>query len=297
MKRLLTTTATVGLLVAAATATAVPVPAAAGDVLNIIQDFDITDQQNVNNVLNGGAVSAPDPGQVGLNTANSVEFIDPSADTGLATGDSYTIQQNFDEEQIVTNDATATVGAANVAQAGTDNANLITLTDANGGSTNGDTYSLTQQISSVVDDEVASQRVENTVTANGLTGSVNNSSQSAVIQGNVIVLTDTGGGTDLGNTISIGQDVGSGVSQVAEQVALNTARGTAIDGLAQSATQRANQVDLALSSQTGTANVSVNQNTTESFNQSIVNTANAGAGGATNVSQIGSNFANIVNVP
>jgi len=268
-------------------------PVRAGDVWDILQDFDITGKQNVNNVLNGAAVSNA---QSGINTANSTELVDVSPDSGLASGDSYRVRQYFDEEQIVTNDASASVGNATVAQSGADTANFTSITDANGGSTDGDSYSITQNISSVGGSEVASQRVENTLNANGVTGSITASSQSANVQGNVAVLADTGGGTSLGNAITVAQDVGSGLGggQVAEQVSLNTASGTGIDGLEQTAVQRANQVDLNLTNQSGTATVNITQNTTEQFNQSIVNTASASAS-AVNVSQSGTNLANIVN--
>ena len=296
MKRLLTTTAALGLMVAAATATAIPVPALAGhDVWNILQDFDINSvpppnigtDQNVDNVINGGNVGGS---QTGTNLANSFNIVDPNDEAG-PVGDDYNIRQIFDEDQIVNNTANA-VGHVGLDQSGTNIVNLGQITDTFGGTTDGDTYDI-EQLTSSNGDEDGSQLVSNTI--GGGASSIGASSQTGQVQANALTIIDSAGGVSSAGSLTVTQRVAE--DDAFDQAVRNTATAGSIDGLAQSGVTKVNLLTLDLSNQTGGLMVDVTQDTDNDFNQSIVNTATATAGSAVNVAQSGSNAGNVITIP
>ncbi len=296
MKRLLATTAVVGLMAATATALAIPVPAQAGhDVWTILQDFDINSapppnigvDQNVDNVINGGNVGGS---QTGANLANSFAIVDPNDETD-AVGDDYNIRQIFDEDQIVTNEANAT-GHVGLDQSGTNIVNLGEITDTFGGTTDGDTYDI-EQLTSSNGDEAGSQLVRNTI--GGGATSIGTSSQTGQVQANALTITDSAGGVSSAGTLTVTQRVAE--DDAFDQAVVNNATAGSIDGLAQSGVTKVNLLTLDLSNQTGGLTVDVTQDTDNEFNQSVVNTATATGGSAVNVTQSGSNAGNVITVP
>ena len=295
MKRLLTTTAAIGLMVAAATATAIPVPALAShDTWTILQDFDIINgvagnpmDQNVINEING--VNVGDD-QAGSNLANSFTIVDPNDEAG-AVGDSYDIDQLFDENQTVTNTVNAT-GQVTANQSGTNVANLGSITDAFGGTTDGDVYSIEQLASSVAGAEAGSQKVTNTIGGGAI--SISDSSQTGTDQVNALTITDSAGGVSTAGTLTISQQVAT--ANNFDQYVNNAATAGTIDGLSQEGATKANLLTLGLANQNGGVSVNVTQNTTDVFDQSVMNTI-TGSASVVNVSQSGSNVANVITVP
>lgn len=283
MKTLLATTA-VGLFLAAG-------PALAGhDSWTILQDFDITSgvpgDQNVINELTGLDVGVT---QSGSNLANSVDLVDPGAESGT-TGDSYVVDQIFDEDQSVTNTVTAG-GHVTADQSGVGIVNLAQITDANGGTTDGDTYDIDQLASSDLGAEAGSQTVTNTV-GGGATG-IGGSNQSGTVQVNALTITDSVGGTSTGGVYTVNQQVAA-VNDFDQFVNNNATAGT-VDGLAQNGTTKANLLTLGLTGQNGGVVGTITQDTAEAFDQSVRNVATA-TGSAVNVTQSGSNAANVITV-
>ncbi len=281
MKRLLATTA-VGLFLAAG-------PALADhDVWTILQDFDITSgvpgDQNVINELTGLDVGVT---QSGSNLANSADLVDPGAETGT-TGDSYMVDQIFDEDQSVANTVTA-AGHVTADQSGVGIVNLAQITDAHGGTTDGDTYDIEQLASSDPGAEAGSQTVTNTV-GGGATG-IGGSNQSGTVQVNALTITDSAGGTSTAGVYTVNQQVAT-VDDFDQFVNNNATAGT-VDGLVQTGTTKANLLTLGLTGQSGGATATVTQNTSEGFDQSVRNVATA-TGSAIDVTQSGSNAANVI---
>ena len=295
MKRLLTTTATVGLLVAAATATAIPVPALAShDTWTILQDFDIINgvagdpmDQNVINMIKG--VNVGDV-QAGSNLANSFTIVDPNEESD-SVGDNYDIEQRFDENQTVTNTVNAS-GHVTADQSGTNVANLGSITDASGGTGDGDVYSIEQLASSLMNDEAGSQKVTNTIGGGAV--SISDSSQVGTDQVNALTITDSAGGGSSAGSLTVNQQVAT--VNYFDQYVNNTATAGTIDGLIQEGSTKANLLTLGLADQDGGVSVNVTQNTTDKFDQSVMNSI-TGSASVVNVSQSGSNVANVITMP
>ena len=330
MKRLLSTTAVTLLASLGA--------AQAGQVNIVIQDFDVQNEQNVINSIDAGAIV--DSSQDGTNIANIASLLDttPGAagdadDGGTAVdplllaaavdavndvfgtsltpadvadyinghGDLYAGAQLFADIQRVTNTAKAGLGAAEVAQTGTNVANVFSVTDAYDGSDIGDTYLVYQSFGSwfadgYADAEVTRQTVENTIRA---TDDINNSSQDGTNLANVISIADDGGSLDAGELVGnqmLLVQVAGGPARLTKQLVRNKAHaGDDINGLTQSALNAVNLVSLTLDGDQASGLTAIGQKTYENFDQSISNVAQAHSI-ATGIAQTGTNLGNVVTV-
>ncbi len=325
MKLLLSTTA-VALLASLGAAQA-------GQVNIIIQDFDVQNEQNVLNEIDAGAIV--DSSQEGTNVANLISLVDvtPGAGDGAGTslddggvaldpilvglfpgiasfiaghGDIYAAAQLFADVQRVTNDASASLGAAGVAQTGLNVANTFAVTDAYDGTDTGDVYLVYQSFGSWLADDLnlddygqteeTWQVVENTI---GATGDINSSSQDGTNVANLISISDDGGSLDpgelVGNQMLLLQSAG-GASRLTKQLVKNKANsGDDINGLTQSALNAVNVVSMTLDGDQASGLTVIGQKTYENFDQSIVNRAVAHSV-ATGVAQSGTNVGNVVTV-
>ncbi len=330
MKRLLSTTAVTLLASLGA--------AQAGQVNIVIQDFDVQNEQNVINSIDAGAIV--DSSQEGTNIANIASLLDttPGAagdtdDGGTAVdplllaaavdavndvfgtsltpadvadyinghGDLYAGAQLFADIQRVTNTAKAGLGAAEVAQTGTNVANVFTVEDAYDGSDVGDVYLVYQSFGSwfadgYADAEVTRQTVENTIRA---TDDINDSSQDGTNLANVISIADDGGSLDAGELVGnqmLLVQVAGGPARLTKQLVRNKAHaGDDINGLTQSALNAVNLVSLTLDGDQASGLTAIGQKTYENFDQSISNVAQAHSI-ATGIAQSGTNLGNVVTV-
>ncbi len=321
MKRLLSTTA-VALLASLGAAQA-------GQVDIVIQDFDVQNEQNVINEIDAGAIV--DSSQEGTNIANIISLLDttPGAgngaeasldDGGVALdpvlidifgddvaefinehGDIYVGAQLFADIQRVENTAMAGLGAAEVAQSGTNIANVFVVADAYDGSDVGDVYLVYQSFGSWFADgfdgaEETRQTVENSIRA---ADDINNSGQEGTNLANVISIADDGGNLDPGEMVGnqmLLMQVAGGPAELTKQLVRNKARaGDDINGLTQEALNGVNIVSLTLDGDQASGLTVIAQKTYENFDQSISNVAEAGSV-ATGVAQSGTNVGNVVTV-
>ncbi len=317
MKRLLSTTA-VALLASLGAAQA-------GQVDIIIQDYDVQNEQNVINEIDAGAIV--ESSQEGTNVANLVSLVDvtPGAggeldDGGVALdplladifgpdvtefinshGDIYLAAQLFADVQRVENIASAGLGSAAVAQAGTNVVNVFSVTDGFDGSDTGDVYLVYQSFGSWFADGFAGaedtwQVVDNSIRA---ADDIDGSSQEGTNVANLISIDDDGGSLDagelVGNQILLVQTAG-GAAELTKQLVKNKARaGDDINGLTQEALNAVNVVSLTLDGDQASGLTVVAQKTYENFDQSISNKVSAHSIAA-GIDQNGTNVGNILTV-
>lgn len=271
-----------GLFLSTAVALVLASGAAKADGVVIYQDFDLDRiPQTVDNALNAkGDITGS--ALEGTNLVNVLQWRDVSTDAGTY-GDVYEFLQDFDDEQVVLNEATSAYGDVGATLAGTNVANLVEIEDKLAGTeVVGDHHIIGQVLHGV------EQSVRNEIIAGGKFGEIlEGSAMEGTNLGNVASITDVGGAEEYGNIIALAQ-----WNKDLEQTVRNTAAAGSIGGLEMSGTNGVNIAQFDLAAQTGLAEIGIIQQTV-GVTQTVTNAAYA-AGDAANVAMSGVNLGNIV---